>query len=389
MRTNRTSPKQSERRGGFTLVELMVSLTLGALVIGSVYTLGAVSARHFQEQQRVSQLQLSTRIALERVRRDASLAGFGGTPDSEAERSCGTGGGVNRFFGVTVTDRDPGGMTALATMPGAAGSNVHADRLRMVGNFDTGDVYLVRDYSGVSINLQTNWQGFRRSFIDQSGTAIDTDLFDAVFDAGRIVRITHPTGGTFFATIGSTTIAGPGNVTVRLTTSLPACADVCMGCTIAPLSGVEYFLAPAPEELESTIAAAVTGPNTVLMRGLFDPNTGLSTDGTARPVLEWAVHFDVDAIVNTAAITTLLPALALQNDTTVTGAGGLRASGIYSLDVTLAARTPEQDANFPWVAPVAGRPLTRFRSSTTLPGAMRVRTAHSEILLPNIAYRGM
>ena len=88
-------------RAGFTLVELMVGLSLGALVIASVYTIGVSSARHFQEQQRVSQLQLATRIALDRIRRDVSLAGFGGSPDSAAENPCGTVPGVPR------TDKPP------------------------------------------------------------------------------------------------------------------------------------------------------------------------------------------------------------------------------------------------------------------------------------------
>lgn len=380
-------PSTRRRKSGFTLVELMVALTLGAVVIASVYTLGASSARHFQEQQRVSQLQLATRIALERVRRDVSLAGFGGTPDSDAERACGSVAGVSRIFGVTVVNGDSDGEDVLSSMPGAADSPVQADRLRLTGNFDTGDVYLVRDYSGVQINLQTAWQGFRRSFsTDSSGTDIDTVLFEQVFAPGRIVRITHPTGGTFFAEVAGVTASSTG-AAVNLTSSLPACADVCMGCTIAPLSGVEYYLAEAPADL-AAINSVVTGPNTVLMRGLFDPQTGDAIPNSARPVLEWAIHFDVDPLVNTAPVSGA-PNVVLQNDTTVNGLGALRASGIYSLDITLGARTPEQDANFPWVAPSAGDALTRFHVFTDRPGAMRVRTARAEILLPNIAYRGM
>lgn len=376
-------------RAGFTLVELMVALTLGALVIASVYTVGATSARQFQDQQRVSQLQLATRVALERVRRDASLAGFGGTPDSNGERSCGGSGSVPRFFGATVTDRDGDGEAVLTTMAGASDSLVQADRLQLVGNFDTGDVYLVRDVNGTSIRLQTRWQGFRRSFVDPSvGPLPDAALFDAVFAAGRVVRIVHPTAGTFFATIGTGGGVAGAEASVNISPALPSCFDVCLGCTIAPLSGVEYFLATAPPELQPTLSAAITGPNTVLMRGLFDPSTGNEIAGTARPVLEWAIHFDVDALVNINPATAP-PNVVLQNDVTVNGGGALRASGIYALDVTIGGRTPEQDERFPWVAPAPGGPLNRFHANPSLPGAMRVRTAHAEILLPNIAYRGM
>jgi prepilin-type N-terminal cleavage/methylation domain-containing protein len=380
----RPSPPRIAR--GFTLVELMVALTLGAIVIASVYTLGANASRHFQEQQRVSQLQLAVRIALERLRRDASMAGFGGTPASALEPACGTVAGTPAFFGVTVVDRDTSGMAALGTMAGAAASLVHADRVRFSGNLDTSDIYLVRDYLGTTINLQTDWMGFRRSFANDYAGTISEALFQQTFAPGRVVRITHPSGGTFFAVIASSSFAGAARVT--LTASLPACADVCTGCTIAPLSGVEYFLAEAPAAL-APVNAAATGPNTVLMRGEWNLSTGASIAGTARPILEWAVHFDAVPIVNTAALGVVPPTLVPQVDTSVAGVGALRPSAIYALDLTVGARTPEQDDRFPWIAPAAGDPLTRFRAFTDRPGAMRVRTARAEVLLPNIAYRGM
>lgn len=374
------------KRSGFTLVELMVALTLGAIVIASVYTLGANAARHFQEQQRISQLQLGVRIALDRVRRDAAAAGFAGSPHSLDENSCGMVADTPDFHGVTVVDRDVSGTSVLESMAGAPDANVHVDRLRLTGNYATGDMYLVREYAGTTINLQTNWQAFRRSFSDGAG-GVDEDLFQATFRVGNYVRILHPTGGSFFAEIADASVTGPESATISIANSLPACADICDQCIIAPLEGIEYFLADAPADLEER-NAAVTGPNTVLMRGSFDLSDGSSIAGTARPVLEWAIHFDAVPIVNTAALAAT-PVLVPQPDTTVDGGGALRASGIYALDLTVGARTPEQDPNFPWVAPMAGEPITRFHVFTTQPGAMRVRTARTEVLLPNVAYRGM
>jgi prepilin-type N-terminal cleavage/methylation domain-containing protein len=86
---SRRSRRRRARRAGFSLIELMVALTLGMIVIASVYTIGGASSWHFQEQQRIGQLQLATRMALERVRRDVQRAGFQGTPDSNLERTCG------------------------------------------------------------------------------------------------------------------------------------------------------------------------------------------------------------------------------------------------------------------------------------------------------------
>lgn len=380
--------RSASPRSGFTLVELMVALSLGAVVLASVYTIGASSARHFQEQQRISQLQLGVRIALDRVRRDVSLAGFGTMPNSFAVRSAGAVAGTPQLLALQLTDHDATGMAALATLPGTSEAGVHSDSLRIIGNFDTSDTYLVRDYdpSG-AINLQTDWQGFRRSFMaTEDGLSIDTSLFEHVFAAGRVVHVYHPTTGHYFAVINSAT-ADPGGATARitLTSALPAAVDVCLGCTIAPLSGIEYVILPAAGVFVAP-NTIVTGENTVLARREFSLSTGAAMPDTTRTILEWAVHFDADLYINTAG-PGAMPNITRFNDGAAAANAAGTPTGITSVDLTLAARTPEQDDNFPWEAPLAGAPLTRFRPFVDRDGACRVRSARAEIFLPSIAYR--
>lgn len=376
-------------RAGFTLVELMVGLSLGAVVIASVYTIGVSSARHFQEQQCISQLQLATRIALDRIRRDVSLAGFGASPDSDSERACGRVAGVPRVVGVSVTDRVAEGEAALSALAGASEAGVQSDSLRLAGNFDTGDVYLVRDYAGVTINLQTNWQGFRRSFMaDPDGTSIDATLFSEVFARGRLVHIAHPSGGHMFAVISSSNADPSGTMaSITLEGSLPTCVDVCLGCTIAPVSGIEYLIAPAAGRFVAG-NAAITGANTVLVRREFSLVTGLPIAGTPRTILEWAIDFDADLFIDTAPLGGL-PDVRRFDDALAQANAGASPGRIRSVAVSVSARTPEQDDRFPWVTPIAGAPLTRFRAYPDRDGASRVRTARAEIMLPSIAYRGL
>lgn len=384
-------------RAGFTLVELMVGLSLGALVIASVYTIGVSGARHFQEQQRVSQLQLATRIALDRIRRDVSLAGFGGSPDSDAElpAPCGRVAGAPRVVAVALTDHAPSGTTALSALAGAAEAGVQSDSLVLAGNFDTGDVYLVRDIEGAgrtTINLQTNWQGFRRSFMaTPDGATIDTALFSQVFARGRMVSISHPTGGRIVAPITSaTTDSGGLAATITVSGAIPSCFDVCLGCTIAPISGIEYVIAPAagPFIPRDPTATGNTGPNTVLVRQEVDLSTGLPIAGTARTILEWAIDFDVDLFIDTAAVGGI-PNVLFFDDGAAAANAAATPGRVRSVAISVSARTPEQDDRFPYVARTAGAPLTRFRAFTTRDGASRVRTARAEIMLHSVAYRGM
>ncbi len=386
----------ARRRAGFTLVELMISLTVGAIVIMTVYTIGGASARSFQEQQRISQLQLSTRLALDRVRRDIERAGLHGTPNSSIERVCAT--PPRAIRAVTLDDNAASSRGALNTYE-AAGSNTttQADLLRIVGNFVTSDAYLVRSLNGAGnvAFLQTQWQGFRRSFADvvtdPTGNTFDTELFGSVFRPGRMLHVQNMSGNHFFVTVVSASIAGT-DATVTFTPSLPV-GGTCVvglgeGSLLAPLSEVQYELVAAPSDQRPTLDPAVTGPNVSLVRRELHMTSGAVLN--ERTVLEWAVHFDVDAVIDT---TTAGPPDARLftrfNDAAAEAQITARAERVRSLIVTIGGRTPEQDPRFPWVAPAANDPLSRFRVFSSRVGAARVRTATTEINLPNLVNRGM
>ncbi|AKF03264.1 PilW family protein [Sandaracinus amylolyticus] len=389
--------RPSSRRAGFTLVEMMVAMTIGALVIASVYTLGGSAARDFQEQQRVTQLQLSTRLALDRVRRDVERAGLHGTPDSMVERTCVT--PARRVRAVQLVNEDGGSRAAInAHQAGAANTTTQADLLRLVGNFATSDAYLVRsfDSSGGTAFLQTSWQGFRRSFAaDSTGTTIDPTIFQDVFRAGRMLHIQTVQGNHFFVRVASATVSG-NSASVSFTPALGV-GGTCVvglgeGALLAPLSEVEYALQANAEDLPtatSSSGADVTGPNVSLVRRERDMVTNAITE--TRTVLEWAMHFDVDAIFDDTAVGSAPDArlATLYGDELAETNMAARASRVRALVVTIGARSRDQDPNFPWAAPVPGAPPVRFRVFSDRVGAARVRTATAEIGLPNLIQRGL
>ncbi|UJR84327.1 PilW family protein [Sandaracinus amylolyticus] len=389
--------RRSSRRAGFTLVEMMVAMTIGALVIASVYTIGGSAARDFQEQQRVTQLQLSTRLALDRVRRDVERAGLHGTPDSMSERTCVT--PARRVLAVQVTNEDTGSRAALDAHAAAAdNTTTQADLLQLVGNFATSDAYLVRsfDSSGGTAFLQTSWQGFRRSFsTDSTGTAIDTTIFQDVFRAGRMLHIQTVQGNHFFVRVQSATVSG-NSASVSFTPALGV-GGTCVvglgeGALLAPLSEVQYALQANALDLPtptSSAGDAVTGPNVSLVRRELNMVGGAVIE--TRSVLEWAMYFDVDAIFDDTPVGTAPDArrARLYEDEAAETEMGSRASRARALVVTIGARSRDQDPQFPWAAPTAGIPPVRFRVFSDRVGAARVRTATAEIGLPNLIQRGL
>lgn len=387
---------RNRRRAGFTLIEIMVAMTLGAIVIASVYTLGGGASRDFHQQQRITQLQLATRLALDRVRRDVERAGLHGTPDSQVERLGAT--PVRRVFAIRLDDG--AGRSVLNEHPaGSVNTTTQADLLSLVGNFSTSDAYLVRSLNagGNMVYLQTAWQGFRRSFVvpGSSGTdVIDPGLFADVFRAGRMLHIQTTAGNHFFVRVQSATVTGD-NATVTFTPAIGvggvAVVGLGEGALIAPLSEIQYGLMSNAPDLPANPDADITGPNISLVRREIDMADGTVVAGSTRTVLEWAVHFDVDAILDDTPIGNLPDSaqLTFYDDGDAETQVLARPARTRALVVTIGARSSEQDPRFPWVAPAAGDPLVRFRVFEDRTGAAHVRTASAEIGLPNLINRGL
>ncbi|KAF0166734.1 MAG: hypothetical protein FD160_4059, partial [Caulobacteraceae bacterium] len=86
----RPACRQPPPRGGFTLLELMVALTVGGIAISSMYAIGAGSTRVFRQQNDIANAQTTLRMAMDQVKRDIARAGYLGTPDASLPgQGCG------------------------------------------------------------------------------------------------------------------------------------------------------------------------------------------------------------------------------------------------------------------------------------------------------------
>ncbi len=391
----------SGRRGreGFSLVELMAALVAGLVAISAIYAVSSGSARHFHEQQRIAQTQMSLRMATTQLRADIARAGLFGTPNADASTTSNTAGCPSPADKVVsiehLDDQDS------AAFPEYADNGIQFDRIRLVGNYATTGAYMIAGAaSATSVRLQTTWQSFRRDFVDPSSGTVDQDAFKAAFRAGRYLHVRTLQDTSVFSPIAAPIYSDDTDLRVNVQTPMPI-TSACMpglgdGATVAPLSRIEYAVVD-PRVAASELGALDSAMDTtlenqlglrpaVLVRREVPFNcTGASCTpiaGTTRVVLEYVADFDLSFVMDTQTDPTQPPTLVVTNSATTVNANPER---VRSVIVTLSARTPGVVPQFAF-ANRDGGPLTRFRplAGGSVEGAARVRTVQTEIFLPNL-----
>jgi prepilin-type N-terminal cleavage/methylation domain-containing protein len=377
----------ADSKQGFTVLEVMVALAVGGIAIGSLYAVGSASTRQMREQQRISAAQTSLRAAMDQVKRDLQRAGFLGTPLSTvAGEVCAAPTGVDgqnilgAIAGYTKkatapTQLDPGGLNTLPT------DFFTVDQLWLTGNFTTTGEYpnITIGGDGVTVSAPMNWQTFRRDFTEWGGATAGTcnyAAFETAFPVGRMVRLHAMNGNALYSRVTRTTCTGTDNATISVTDNIP---NVCNmnGGWISPLNTIRYWVDNA------TAAEDSTGQVAMLRRQEVQPGSRtqllMSSAGTPiddRALLNYVVKFNVDFIMrDNTRMMNFVPATAAEwraNPERVRGA-----------IIDIAVRTAQQDSVY-----VSGVPESAFRLFGQT-GAARVRRARAELLLPNLANRGL
>jgi len=396
-------------RSGFTLVELMIALVAGAFAVAAVYYLNGVSSRAFSEQMRVSDTQMSLRSAMEQLRRDFTRAGYLATPDSDQSPGCsGAVGGVSTRRVRAVQIAYDGSNTGdAATLLGAPGTNrTRTDAVDLWGNYASADAYLVDpNFTNTgSIAFQTTSEAFRRSFFDpqpaNAPAVYNAARFAAVFAPGRMVRVEH--NGRFFyrdIVAVTNTLASPPSVQIA---TLPNCFEPTAWSAISPMMHYQYRVesdaAADLARLKTPTASAILGSRRTMLvrREVRDSLAAAPFANTSHLLLDYAVEFAVDAVVNTAAAPAR-PAWAFSQNGDVTTQSANGPAAFRSLLVTLTARSPETDPKLPPLttarapfnaANTFNGPLVLFRVIDPAQPAIvmhaRVRTLRSEIFLNNL-----
>ena len=70
------APLNHQHQQGFSLVEIMVAMTLGLVLLGGTITLYASSKNSYRLQENIAGMQENARFAIHALRREVEMAGF-------------------------------------------------------------------------------------------------------------------------------------------------------------------------------------------------------------------------------------------------------------------------------------------------------------------------
>lgn len=387
------STSRRSNSGGFTLMELMVAIGLSAIIAVGLYSLSIVATQTFNQQQRISEVQLRLRSAMELLRGDIARAGYMGTPSSTTDPDICPRPAV-AVQGVLL-------QRAASNPTHLPGDNAFIDppTLQMSGNYVSSDEYRIMGINGTTVYLQQHTLAYTRIPDAATFDRVFTNRWARIIGSNGQMQIVHIANGSFAAATGTTYPSLTlDNAPVVIGAGGAGCGipGLGVGATIAPLTTIRYRIAAGTNDFNESTAFA-TG-RTDLVRDELDPTNGAVIAGSQRAIADYAVDFDVAAVVDSAAAGAAQPVLTRYpfgdaRNVQILGALGSAGSHperVRALAVRLSVRDRTQDPDFGWSARSAATdPLTRFRVFANQPGAARVRTLTSEIELTNIALRNL
>jgi len=337
-------------------------------------------------------------MAVSQMRADISRAGFYGSPDSNADVTCLP--PATRVRAVELLDGDG---TDQLPHPDADENDVQADTLRLVGNFATGDDYLITgvDAVGGTVFFQRSWQDFQRDF-GALGTTGFAAAFSAAFRPGRILHITTRQGQHFFEGIKSVdTVNGTVTLDRNIGSGGLCVGGLADGASVAPLSWIEYRVIDPNKDAggrfdgllgaDAALDEARGMTPALLVRQELDFRDGSVIPDSERVVLEYVAELDVMARVDGRLNATSPATLACQT------ANADPAARVRSLQVRLHTRSAGEDRAFNFdlarpdapADPCEPRELLSYDVNPGVPGRARVRSAFFEVALPNLIARNL
>lgn len=242
---------RSRAQSGFSLVELMISITIGLLLLAGLVTLFVSSSDAERESRRESQQIENGRYAIDTVSQDVRLAGFLGayrkyTAPTALPDTCDTSNTtLQTAIGLPVQGYQASSLAAIPTLPSSCATWIPAANLQ-AGS----DVLVVRRADTIAV---------------VPGAA--TTAGDVYIQANPATAVVQTGGGTTSCTSDATGAAA----TVNRRCTLPTTADVCPTECAAGTS-------PAAEIRKLRIHVYFVAPCSMPADG-SDTCTGSSDDG--------------------------------------------------------------------------------------------------------------
>lgn len=379
-RTLSTRLGRRNKAAGFTLVELMVTVLVSAIVIGGIYTIYTVSVRGYRVQDQTLQAYAQLRQGMLQLRADLRSAGFNGPSQSAVEPWVRTIGTANPLAALTV---EP-----LANPPIAhptLNQNIQPVELTLLGDFESHQTFRTLFIAGETVTIE--WG-------PDNGTEA---VFDRIFSEPNLAKVEMygRAREEQIIPIVSAEYNGGLNPEITLSAAVQDVGGFGAENELTVLSWYRYRL--VLDERRN----AVDSVKTDLVRERLDA-AGDPVDGTWLALAEYVVDLQVyDICLN---VTPLAGGTHMQlpvniqcfpDLTALETAGFSLAPGIdndahllRALTIKLAVRTPYEDQDVPFAPRSAvNRPLHAYELDPVLQGAARVFEMASMVVTTGIQSR--
>lgn len=210
--------KANTSRRGFTLVELLVSMTGALFLSASVFMVAKHTTGLYQEESRAANANLTSIVGFERLRADLARAGFMSSPNIRTDsRVCGDDATsvwppmLEKLQSLTFAD--------TADLPAVYGDNGLAPQeVIIAGNFTSSEAIPVRSIEvvGTDVNVYLQVASGAMARLGYSSGVAQQSLLDTVFPTGRIARIVDRSGRHHYGLITGAATSPP---TVKLSTT--------------------------------------------------------------------------------------------------------------------------------------------------------------------------
>jgi len=234
-----TSATRSPRQRGFTLVELMVALTIGLFLVGAVSTLFVNTRGSFDYASEIARIQETGRFALSTIARDVRMAGYNGCGSMTTTVNVINGGATNPLldFQTPIHGYEASAAPASIQTPSGDRPITGTDVIILIG-VDTSNELVVKAHNPMSAQIDTNIHSIKPGEI-----LLITDCSKA-----SLFQVTGPTNNNNNATnvVHNTGTGTPGNCYKTLGASCGAGSTVYTykpGSSLLRVSSSAYFIA--------------------------------------------------------------------------------------------------------------------------------------------------
>jgi len=376
-------PRRAPRHGipgdaGLTILELLIAGAVSMILIVSVYAVYSASSRGYQVHRQVLGAQQQARFGMDQLTREIALAGFLGTPDSQADPNvCPKPAG--RLRGVVVRE---GGPTN-------GNPRLFPQSITLFGAFWSQVIYFTESAVGNQVVLQGAATG--------APFPANQEEFDRIFTPGRFLRLVNADQFETYLAIQSSDFQ---NRLITLQSPLPTATppDFCgvqglgVGLEANVVGYVRYSLQQDPAEPGKVdlVREEIDGSDPTLSRVVAQSAVRVAEYVADLSFLDFTLDVDRTRRQPTLQVLATLQDLEATGTQLLDLSDAARPQDLRALTVMLTTRTQQEDEAFPFRARAnRSDPLDSYEVDPSMRGSARTVTMAQRVTLPSFAVRNV